>query len=181
MNIPFVSLDGRRFEEGDLGMSYKTSRFWRIIGVAGVMAMVAAWPEISLAQLPGILPLPIGGGTQTLTGQASAVTAVVFGNVISIVDTGTLSSASDPLGTSESIVSMSGFAAEALQAATMAWSDQVASEASLGNMALTLAGTTISADFIMSRALAVSGAGGQGLSDIEGLRIGGVPISPTGV
>src|SRR5207249_5894076 len=88
---------------------------------------------------------------------------------------------SDPLGTSESIVSMSGFAAEALQAATMAWSDQVASEASLGNMALTLAGTTISADFIMSRALAVSGAGGQGLSDIEGLRIGGVPISPTGV
>ena len=138
-------------------MPYKTSRFWRMIGVAGVLAMLAATPEISQAQLPPIPPippippLPIGDPTPTLTGQASAVTAVVFGNVISIVDTGTLSSASDPLGTSESIVSMSGFAAEALQAATMAWSDQVASEASLGNMALTLAGTTISADFIMSR------------------------------
>jgi hypothetical protein len=164
----------------------RASSFWKVIGVAGALAALAAWPGISQAQLglPGIPPLPGGGssGTQTLTGQASAVTAVVLGNVTSLADSGTLTSASDPLGTGLGTGSIPGLvSAEALHAATMGWSDQVASEASLGNLVMSVAGIGIAANTIVSRALAVSGAVPTGLSDIEGLTIGGVSVSPTGV
>ena len=148
-------------------MPCTASSFWKFIGVAGALAALAAWPGISLAQ--------------TMSGQASAVTAVVLGNVTSLADTGTLSSASDPLGTGLSTGSIPGLlAGEALHAATMGWTDQVASEASLGNLAITVAGTGISALSVISRALAVSGAGATGLSNIEGLTIGGVPVAATG-
>ena len=166
----------------------RASGFWKIIGAAGMLAALFAWPGIGQAQLgglPGLPPLPgAGGGGQTqtgLVGQASAVTAVVFGNVTSFADTGTLSSASEPLGTGLSIASVPGFSAEALHAATMGWTDQVVSQASLGNLALTVAGTGISAASIMSTARAVSGAGGTGLTSIDGLSIGGVPVSASGV
>jgi hypothetical protein len=166
-------------------MRSRASSFRKVIGIAGALAALAAWPGISQAQLglPGIPPLPGGGssGTQTLTGQASAVTAVVLGNVTSLADTGTLTSASDPLGTGLGTGSIPDLvSAEALHAATMGWTDQVASEASLGNLAMTVAGTGISADVIVSRALAVSGAVPTGLSNIEGLTIGGVSVLPTG-
>jgi hypothetical protein len=164
----------------------ESNHYWKVISIAGALAGLLAWPGIGQAQLglPGIPPLPgTGGGsqTQTLTGQASAVTAVVLGNVTSFADTGTLTSASEPLGTGLGAASAPGFSAEGLHAATMGWSDQVVSQASLGNLALTVAGIDISADFIMSTARAVSGAGGSGLTSIEGLSIGGVPIAPTGV
>jgi hypothetical protein len=73
-----------------------------------------------------------------------------------------------------------GESAEALHAATMGWTDQVVSETSMGNLVMTVAGTGISADLILSRAQAVSGAGTTGLSSIEGLSIAGSPITPTG-
>lgn len=168
------------------------STFWRFVGAAGLLAGLAAWPGIGQAQLgglPGLPPLPPlpggggGGGTQSgLVGQASAVTAVVLGNVTSLADTGTLTSASTPLGTGVGFGSIPGLvSAEALHAATMGWTDQVVSESSLGNLAMTVAGVGISADFIMSRAQAVSGAGRTGLTSIEGLTIGGIAISPSGV
>jgi hypothetical protein len=46
---------------------------------------------------------------------------------------------------------------------------------------MTVAGIGIAVDTIVSRALAVSGAVPIGLTDIEGLTIGGVAVSPTGV
>ena len=155
---------------------------------AGVLAALSAWPGLGFAQLgglPGHPPLPdLGGGggsaSSGLVGQASAVTAVVAGTVTSFADTGTLTSASEPLGTGIGSVSVSGFSAEGLHAATMGWTDQVVSQASLGNLALTIAGIGISADFIMSTARAVSDAGGAGVSSIEGLNVGGLAISPTG-
>jgi hypothetical protein len=162
-----------------------SNHYWKVISIAGALAGLLAWPGIGQAQLGG-LPLPPlpdlggGGGTQIL-GQASGVTAVVNGNVTSLVDTGTLSSASEPLGTGVSILSIPGVLyAEAVHAATMGWTDQVVSESSLGNLAMTVAGTGISADFIMSRAQAVSGAAATGLSSVGGLTIGGVPISFSG-
>jgi hypothetical protein len=159
-----------------------SNHYWKVISIAGALAGLVAWPGVGQAQLG--LPLPgTGGGsqTQTLTGQASAVTAVVLGNVTSLADTGTLSSASEPLGTGLGTGNIPGLvSAEALHAATMGWTDQVASEASLANLAMTVAGIGISADSIMSRALAVSGSGGSGLTSIEGLSIGGVSVSPTG-
>jgi hypothetical protein len=60
----------------------------------------------------------------------------------------------------------------------MAWTDQAASQASLSNLALTVAGTGITAAFLGSEALA--GATRTGASAIEGLRIGGVPVSASG-
>lgn len=148
-------------------MGYTASNIRKVFGIAGALAALVAWPGI--------------GQAQTLTGQASAVTAVVLGNVTSLADTGTLSAASDPLGTGLGTGSIPGLvSAEALHAATMGWSDQVASEASLANLSMTVAGTGISAGTVIARALAVSGAGGSGLTSIEGLRIGGVSVSPTG-
>ena len=168
-------------------MACMASSIRKIMGVAAALAALAAWPGISQAQLglPGIPPLPdLGGGGQTqtaLVGQASAVTAVVLGNVTSLADTGTLASASQPLGTGLGTGSIAGLvSAEALHAATMGWSDQVASEASLANLTMTVAGIGITAGSVLSRALAVSGAGGSGLTSIEGLSIGGVPVLPTG-
>lgn len=143
------------------------SKFWKVVGAAGLLTALVSWPGIGQAQT-------------ALVGQASAVTAVVLGSVTSFADTGTLTSASEPLGTGLGTASGPGFSAEALHAATMGWSDQVVSQASLGNLALTVAGTGISADFIMSTARAVSGAGGSGVSSVEGLNVGGLAISPTG-
>ena len=148
-------------------MTNTASIFWKFIRVAGALAALAVWPGISQAQ--------------ALTGQASAVTAVVLGLATSLADTGTLSSASEPLGTGLSTGSIPGLiSGEALHAATMGWTDQVASQASLSNLAVSVAGIGITAQSLLSRALAVSGAGATGGSSIEGLTIGGVPVSVTG-
>src|SRR2546425_6502324 len=122
----------------------KTFDYWKVIGVAGALAGLVAWPGTGQAQLDlgGILPpiLP-GPAPTTITGQASAVTAVVLGTVTSLADTGTLVDAADPLGTGQPLGSIPGLvSAEALHAATMGWTDQVASEASLANVAMTVAG-----------------------------------------
>ncbi len=141
--------------------------YWKVIGVAVALAGLVAWSGTSQGQ--------------TITGQASAVTAVVLGNVTSLADSGTLIDPSEPVGTGQGTGSIPNLlSAEGLNAATMGWTDQVASEASLGNLVMSVAGTGISADVIMSRALAVSGAVPTGLSNIEGLTIGGVSVSPTG-
>ena len=189
-------------------LNMTSNYYWKVIGVAGALAGLVAWPGIGQAQLGGITdtvtsttntitsttdPLTgtTTGTTDTLTGttgtlttggsQASGSTAVVMGIVSSLVDTGTLTSPSEPLGTGLEFGSIPGLlTAESLHAATMGWTDQVASEASLSNLAMTVAGTGISADFIQSRALAVSGAVPTGLTSIEGLSIGGVPVSFAG-
>jgi len=153
-------------------MANRASNYWKVIGVAGALAGLVAWPGTGRAQ----------SSSSTLTGQASVATASVLGNVTSLVDTGTLTDPSDPLGTGLPIGSIPGLlTAESLHAVTMGWTDQVASEASLSNLAMSVAGTGVSADFIQSRALAVSGAVPTGLTSIEGLTIGGVPVSPAGI
>ena len=167
----------------------KTFEYWKVIGVVGALAGLVAWPGTGQAQLDlgGILPpiLPAPGPaptTSTISGQASAVTAVVLGTVTSLADTGTLVDAADPLGTGQPLGSIPGLlSAEALHAATMGWTDQVASESSLANVAMTVAGIGIAVDTVVSRALAVSGAVPTGLTSIEGLTIGGVPVSPSGI
>jgi hypothetical protein len=116
-----------------------------------------------------------------VSGQASAVTAVFMGTITSLADTGTLTDPSDPRGAGQSLGSIPGLlGAEVLHAVTMAWTDQVVSVASLANLALTVAGVDITADFLMSRAYAVSGAGSTGRANIDGLRIAGVALTPLG-
>lgn len=163
-------------------MPYTASSFRKFVGVAGALAALAVWPGTGQAQLDlGGVTQTLTGTTTTLSGQASAVTAVVLGTVTSLADTGTLSDAADPLGAGQPLGSIPNLlSAEALHAATMGWTDQVASEASLGNLVMSVAGIGIAADTLVSRALAVSGAVPIGLSNIEGLTIGGVSVFPTG-
>jgi hypothetical protein len=157
--------------------------YWKVIGVGGALAGLLIWPAIGAAQTltGGLLIWPATGAAQTVTGQASAVTAVVLGGVTSLADSGRLVDAANPLGTGQPSGSIPGLLnAEALHAATMGWGDQVASEASLGNLDMSVGGIGVSANFIMSRALAVSGAAPTGLTSIEGLTIAGMPVSLTG-
>ena len=147
---------------------------------AVAVAALSLWSTASAAQLLGgsAISNTTSGALSTGAGQAMASRAVVTGVVTSLVDTGTLTSPSEPLASGLPVGSIPGLlTAESLHATTMGWTDQVASQASLSNLAMTLAGTGISADFIQSRALAVSGAAPTGLVSIEGLSIGGVPVS----
>jgi hypothetical protein len=135
----------------------------------------------------GLLAWPGTGEAQTVTGQASAVQATVLGalglgsTTTALSDTGTLGGTSDAREASQLTGSVpSLLTGEALHAVTIGWPDQVASEASLGSLALTVAGTGISADSVMARALSVLGSAGTGLTNIAGLTIGGVPVIPTG-
>jgi len=139
--------------------------------LAGAMVVLLAWPGTSEAQ--------------TVTGQASAVQATVLGllgaTTTTLADTGTLGGTSDARDASLLTGSLpSLLTGEALHATTIGYPDEVDSEASLGSLAMTVAGTGISADFVMARAMSVLGGAGTGLTNIDALSIGGVPIFPTG-
>jgi hypothetical protein len=103
------------------------------------------------------------------------------GTTTVLADTGGLAGPSDALQTSAvtgTIPSL--LAGEALHATTIGWPDQVASEASLADLVLSVAGAAIGADFVMARALAVLGSAGAGTSNIANLSINGVPIAVSG-
>src|SRR5438105_4124567 len=135
-------------------MDRVTSHDWKVLLLAGVLVSLLAWPGTSEAQ--------------TVTGQASAVQATAF-NALGLGTTTALSKTAALSGTSDarqaslltgSVPSL--LTGEALHAVTIGWPDQVASEASLGNLAMTVAGA------------------GTGRTNINGLRINGIPIVPTG-
>src|SRR5256885_6802852 len=153
-------------------MERVTSHDWKLFMLAGVLVSLLAWPGTSEAQ--------------TVTGQASAVRATVFGafglgTTTALSETVTLSGTTDAREASlvtGSVPSL--LTGEALHAVTIGWPDQVASEASLGSLAMTVAGIGISADFVMARALSVLGSAGTGRTNIDGLSFNGIPIVPTG-
>ncbi len=153
-------------------MDRVTSHDWKLFMLAGVLVSLLAWPGTSEAQ--------------TVTGQASAVRATVFdalglGTTTALSETVTLSGTPDAREASlvtGSVPSL--LTGEALHAVTIGWPDQVASEASLGSLAMTVVGIGISADFVMARALSVLGSAGTGRTNIDGLSINGIPIVPTG-
>ena len=98
-----------------------------------------------------------------------------------LADTGALGGPSDALQASALTGNVpSLLTGETLHATTIGWPDQVASEASLAALTLRVAGTTIGADSVMARALAVLSGGGGGASDIANLSINGVPIPISG-
>lgn len=139
------------------------------------------WTLILLcALLAGVLGWPTPGGAQTETGQARAVKATALGTTV-LADTGTLGGPGDArdatLDTGNVPSLLTG---EVLRAVTMGWPDQVASEASLSNLGLTVGATSIAADIVMARALAVLAAGTTASSTIGNLSIDGVPVAVTG-
>jgi hypothetical protein len=123
----------------------------------------------------------------TVTGQASAVQASLFGGLLgtatttTLAGTGTLSGVNDERDAGQVTGSVpSLLSAEALNAFTYSYPDAVESGASLGNVNLTIAGVGIYADSVMAQASQVSGAAGTGSSTIDNLAINGVPVVVTG-
>ena len=131
------------------------------------------WPAVSSAQLLPPLPDPtpiVIAPVGTLLGA----TAVLGGTGTLVAGTSDVLQASDVTGGIPSLLT-----GETLHAVTIGYPDQIDSEASLAALALNVAGTSIGADFVMSRATAVAG-GATGASNIDGLAINGVPIPVTG-
>jgi hypothetical protein len=98
-----------------------------------------------------------------------------------LADTGTLTTANNALDASMLAGGIpSALSAETLSASTISWADQVDSEASLGNLSMTVAGVGITADFVMAEASQVLGAAGSGSSTLTNLVINGTTIAVTG-
>jgi len=132
-----------------------------------------------------LLVWPMAGEAQTVTGAAKAVQATVLGllggTTTVLADTGALGGPSDALHASALTGNVPSLLnGETLHATTISWPDQVASEASLTALTLSVAGTTLGADSVMARALAVLGGAGAGVSNIANLSINGVPIPVSG-
>jgi hypothetical protein len=133
----------------------------------------------------GLLIGPRAGAAQTVAGNASGARVTTLGllggTTTVLADTGSLAGTDDARDASQVTASVpSVLSGEVLHAVTIGWPDQVASEASLANLGLTVGGTGISADFVMARALAALGGGVSSGSLIDNLAIGGVPIAVTG-
>jgi hypothetical protein len=143
---------------------------WRILhrwGVVVAVVTLAGWPT--------------AGAAQTAIGQARAAQTTVLGSTTVLSDTGALSGSDDALQASQVTGAVpSVLTAEALHATTIGWPDRTAAEASLAALSLTVAGTGISAGFVMARAAAILGGGSAGDTTIDGLSINGVPITVTG-
>ena len=139
----------------------------------------------------GLLGLPSTVAAQSAS-QASVVRATLAGTSVlgiplpatttALADTGAL-----PLGTTGALQASSVadsvpnlLSADALHATVIGLPDDVSSEASLGSLGLFVAGNSITADFILAQARAVTGSGGSAGSEIDGLSINGVSVPVTG-
>lgn len=152
-------------------MGDTVSRRWTLVAVGTLLVGLLGWAA--------------PGGAQTVSGEASAVQATVLGllgqTTTVLADTGALGGTTDALQASALTGNVpSLLTGDVLHATTIGWPDQVASEASLGDLALSVAGTSIGADSVMARALAVLGGGGVGTSNIDNLSINGAPIPISG-
>lgn len=153
-------------------MQKKSFVHWRSIAtLAAATAMLAATQE--------------AGRAQAVRGQARAVQTTIHSLLgstsVALADTGTLSDPTDALEASTGTGAVSSlFRGETLHATTIGWPDQVVSESSAADVALSIAGNAIGADFVMSRARAVQGAPASGATSVEGLSVNGVPIPITG-
>lgn len=122
---------------------------------------------------------------QTVQGQARVIQASVNGllgtTTTVLSDTGTLSDAGDARDASQLAGNVPTLlSASTLHAATIGSGDRVASEASVADLAVTAAGNSIGADFVMTRARAVQGAASAASVEIVGLAINGLPVAVSG-
>jgi hypothetical protein len=171
----------------------KKESLGRCIAAFGLALAVLALPVVSTAQLGVQLPSPVGGllpgsstgTTQTVVGQAAAVRVTILsllgGTTTALADTGTLGGINDARDAAVTTGSLpSGLTGEVLSAATMSWSDQVDSVASLANLNMTIAGVGITADSVVAQASQVAGAAGSGSATFSNLMINGVSVPVTG-
>jgi hypothetical protein len=133
-----------------------------------------------------VLLTPAMAAAQTASGDACAARVTTVGllgrtTATSLADTGPLADSGDGRAAALQTASVpSVLSGEVLHATTVAWPDQVASKASLANLALQVGGIGITADFAMATAIAALGSSGEGASWIENLSINGMPVAVTG-
>lgn len=145
-------------------------RHWNVSGVLVVTASLLAWPAAA----------------QTVTGQAAGVQATVFsllgGTTLGLANTGALSGPTDALRASQLAgnLPLAALTAEVPSATTIGYPDQVDSVASLANLSLSIAGSTIGADLLTSRASAILNGGGAGSSSVSNLLLNGAPVPVSG-
>jgi len=149
-----------------------SSRMGLAAAVAALLGGLWVWPAISSAQL--LPPLPVPTPSPGPVGTLLGATAVLGSTGTIVAGTSDVLQASDTTGGIASLLT-----GEALHAVTIGYPDQIDSEASLAALALNVAGTSIGADFVMSRATAAAGSA-VGASNIDGLSINGAPIPVTG-
>jgi len=121
----------------------------------------------------------------SFSGQATVIDGTVAGfGKITLVDTGPLPSTGGSLESSLLDANIPGLlSANVLHATTIGMGDQSRAEASVAKLNLTVAGNTIGANLLMSRARASCGPNGpsaSGTSDIVDLMINGQTITVTG-
>src|SRR5437867_2400838 len=151
-------------------MRYRnSSRLSSTAAVAALLGGLWVWPAVSSAQLPLPLPLPVPP-----VGTLLGTTAVLDSTGTLVAGTSDVLQASDTTGGIASLLT-----GEALHAVTIGYPAQIDSEAALAALALNVAGTSIGADFVMSRATATASSA-AGVSNIDGLAINGVPIWVSG-
>ena len=149
-----------------------SSRVSSTAAVVAVLGGLWVWPAVSSAQLlpPLPVPTPIAGPVGTLLGA----TAVLGSTGTLVAGTSDVLQASDTTGGIASLLT-----GETLRAVTIGYPDQIDSEASLAALALNVGGTSIGADFVMSRVTATASSA-AGASNIDGLSVNGAPIPVTG-
>ena len=137
----------------------------------------SAW---SLAAVCAVSLLwPAYGHAQTVSGQARAVQAITSSGTTTLADTGTLGGASDAREASAIAASIpSLLTGRALHATTIGWSDQASSEASVADIALTIAGNTITAD--LAQAKVIAARRGTASTSVAGLVVNGNAVAVSG-
>jgi len=142
---------------------------------AGVLmgVVLVAWPAHALAL--------------DVSGEASAIRASALGATTVLAGTGPLAGDQDlrDASSDQSSILWLG-SADVLHAVTgssisgAGAGDYVSSEASLADLALSLAGNTVSAGFAMARAQAPVGGMPVGTSQVDGLQVNGVAVPVSG-
>ena len=160
----------------------------RFIGILSTVAglLVSGAASAQLGGLGGLLGGGGGGSAPSgVTGQAAAAQVTVLGllggTTASLANTGTLGGTTDARDASQNSGSLLGvLSAEAPQASTIGYPDQVDSAASLANLVLSVAGTSIGADMVTSQATAVLNGASSGSSGLTNLSVNGAPVFVSG-
>ena len=119
----------------------------------------------------------------TFSGQATGVRATVLGNTTVLSDTGRLPSAGGSQEAALLSANAAGVGAQVLHATTIGQGDRSRSEASVASLSVTAGTNSVSATFLMARAIAMCGSGGasaSGDSEIADLVINGQQIAVSG-
>lgn len=137
-----------------------------------------------LALFAALILSPAISAAQNVSGQAAAVQATVFGllgnTYLNMANTGSLAGPTDARQASDISGNLLGaLLAETPRATTIGTGDQVASQASLGNLALSIAGSQIGAGLVIAEAIARGGLV-TGTSTLTGLSLNGIPVAVTG-